>query len=144
MVANRKLAGGKLLFPSYRTGQEAMLTDVRKMLDAVAVRVDFKEREVNLYDFRHTYCAVRLQTLEHGAPVAAYMVGQELGHGGASLVKRVYGHLGTVRHRSEAVEYRVAQHAKAKHHDRPLREWVKALQAAYLAEIDRTITRLCI
>lgn len=129
-VAKRKLAGGRLLFPSYRTGQEAMLTDARKMLDAVAARVDFKEREVNLYDFRHTYCAARLQTIEHGAPVSPYTVGQELGHGGDSLVKRVYGHLGTVRHRSESVEYRVAQHPKAKHHDKPLREWVKALHAA--------------
>ncbi len=129
-VAKRKLAGGRLLFPSQRMDQEAMLTDVRKMLDAVSARVGVAAREVNLYDFRHTYCAARLQTLEHGAPVAAYTVGQELGHGGDSLVKRVYGHLGTVRHRSEAVEYRVAQHAKAKHHDKPLREWVKRLQQA--------------
>ena len=36
----------------------------------------------------------------------------ELGHGGHSLVKRVYGHLGTLRHRSEHVEYRVEQHAE--------------------------------
>lgn len=27
------------------------------------------------------------------------------------MVQRVYAHLGTVRHRSEAVEYRVEQHA---------------------------------
>jgi len=53
-----------------------------------------------------------------------------LGHGGDSLVKRVYGHLGTVRHRSKAVEYRVQQHLKAEHRDRPVREWVKALRAA--------------
>jgi hypothetical protein len=29
-----------------------------------------------------------------------------MGHGGVALVKRVYGHLGTVRHRSDRVEYR--------------------------------------
>ena len=29
------------------------------------------------------------------APVSGYTVGKELGHGGASLVNRVYGHLGT-------------------------------------------------
>ena len=60
--------------------------------------------------FRHTYCSARLQTLDQGAPVSIYTVGRELGHGGDSLVKRVYGHLGQVRHRSEVVEYRVEQH----------------------------------
>jgi hypothetical protein len=29
---------GKLLFASYRTGQEALVTDFRKLLDGVAVR----------------------------------------------------------------------------------------------------------
>ena len=29
------------------------------------------------------------------------------------MVRRVYAHLGTVRHRSEVVEYRVEQHEKA-------------------------------
>jgi hypothetical protein len=60
--------------------------------------------------FRHTYCSAHLQTLDQGAPVSTYTVGRELGHGGDSLVKRVYGHLGQVRHRSEVVEYRVEQH----------------------------------
>ncbi len=129
-LAERKLAGGRLLFPSYRTGEEAMLTDCRKLLDAVGARVGFNAREVNLYDFRHTYCAARLQTLDGDAPVSPYTVGQELGHGGDSLVKRVYGHLGTVRHRSKAVEYRVQQHLKAEHRDKAVREWVKALRAA--------------
>jgi len=32
-------------------------------------------------------------------------------HGGESMVRRVYGHLGEVRHRAEVVEYRVEQHA---------------------------------
>jgi hypothetical protein len=31
-------------------------------------------------------------------------------HGGEALVKRVYGHRGTVRHRSEVMEYRVEQY----------------------------------
>jgi hypothetical protein len=60
--------------------------------------------------FRHTYRSARLQTLDHGAPVSTYTVGRELGHGGDGLVKRVYGHLGQVRHRSEVVEYRIEQH----------------------------------
>ncbi len=60
--------------------------------------------------FRHTYCAARLQTLDRGAPVSEYTVARELGHGGTSLVERVYGHLGSVRHRSEVVEYLVENH----------------------------------
>jgi hypothetical protein len=39
-------------------------------------------------------------------------VAKELGHGGDSLVKRIYGHLGEVRHRSEMVEYRITDHAE--------------------------------
>ena len=107
-----------------------MLTDCRKLLDAVGARVGFSPRELNLYDFRHTYCAARLQTLDSGAPVSPYTVGQELGHGGDSLVRRVYGHLGTVRHRASVVEYRVAQHLKVQHRDKQVREWLKALRVA--------------
>ena len=44
-LAQRKLAGGRLLFPSYRTGQEAILTDCRTLLDAVGVRVGFAEQQ---------------------------------------------------------------------------------------------------
>jgi integrase len=67
--------------------------------------------------FRHTYCAARLQSLDHGAPVRVYTVTKELGHGRESMVRRVYGHLGEVRHRAEVVEYRLEQHA-AKLRDR--------------------------
>jgi len=44
---------------------------------------------------------------------------RELGRGGVSLVNRVYAHLSEVRHRAEAVEYRVKQH-EAKLTDRLL------------------------
>jgi integrase len=101
----------QLLFPSYRTGQEAMLTDFRKLLDAVAVRAGWKPGEIRSKMFRHTYCAARLQTVDHGAPVSTYTVAREMGHGGETMVRNVYGHLGQVRHRAEAVEYRVEQHA---------------------------------
>ncbi|MDB4890348.1 MAG: hypothetical protein JWL61_2203 [Gemmatimonadetes bacterium] len=100
-----------LLFPSVKgTG---MITDVRKMIDNVAVSVGWKRGEVRPYAFRHTYTAARLQTIDHGAPVAQYTVAKELGHGGDALIKRVYGHLGTVRHRSAHVEYRVEQHQES-------------------------------
>src|SRR5216684_7963197 len=60
---------------------------------------------------RHTYCAARLQTLDQGARVSTYTVAREMGHGGEAMVRRVYGHLGRLRHRAEVVEYRVEQHA---------------------------------
>jgi hypothetical protein len=37
-------------------------------------------------------------------------VAKELGHGSVAMVERVYSHLGAVRHRSDAVEFRVEQH----------------------------------
>ena len=113
MVLERYLAErppGRLLFPSYRTGQEAIVTDFRKVLDAVAVRAGWKAGEVRSKVFRHTYTAARLQTLDGGAPVSVFTVAKELGHGGEAMVRKVYGHLGQVRHRAKVVEYRVGQH----------------------------------
>ncbi len=75
-----------LLFPSYRTGEETMLTDFRKLLDAVAVRAGWRPGEIR---------------------VSLFTVAKELGHGGEAMVRRVYGHLGQVRHRAEEVEYRI-------------------------------------
>ncbi len=101
----------RLLFPSYVTGEEAMITDFRKVLDAVAARAGWKPGEIRSNMFRHTYCAARLQTIDHGAPVSPYTVAKEMGHGGETMVRKVYGHLGEVRHRAKVVEYRAEQHA---------------------------------
>lgn len=101
-------AEGGLLFPSPRNGE--MVTDFRKSLNAIAKRAGWGEGEVTSKMFRHTYCAARLQTLDRGAPVSAFTVSREMGHGGLRLVERIYGHLGDIRHRSEVVEYRVEQH----------------------------------
>ncbi len=46
----------------------------------------------------------------HRAPST---VAREVGHNSTDMIDRVYGHLGTVRHRGKQVEYRVAQHRKA-------------------------------
>jgi integrase len=121
--------GTGLLFPSPKGG--GMVTDVRKLLDAVAARVGWPERSINLYTFRHTYCAARLQTFDHGATVSPYTVGKELGHGGDSLVKRVYGHLGDVRRRSDVPEYRLEQ--------QPADRVIAALQSRYSVVDERTI-----
>jgi integrase len=102
---------GNLLFPSPKlSGNEGLITDTRKMLDAIGGRVGWKLGEIRTRIFRHTYCAARLQTLDRGAPVTPWTVAREMGHGGTRLVERVYGHLGEVRHRSEVVEFRVEQH----------------------------------
>jgi integrase len=87
-----------------------VITDFRKALDAVAVRAGWKAGEVRSKMFRHTYTAARLQTLDGKAPVSVFTVANELGHGGEAMVRKVYGHLGQVRHRAPVVEYRVQQH----------------------------------
>ena len=102
---------GRLLFPSYVTGREAMLSDFRKTLDRIGVRAGWKKGEVRSRAFRHTYCSARLQSLDGGAPVSPYTVQRELGHGSLGMIQHIYAHLGTVRQRSEVVEYRIEQHA---------------------------------
>lgn len=118
-----------LLFPAVGPRGEAMVYDFRKALDAVAIRAGFSESvigggevvkdkrgqtvlrsTIKIHMLRHTYTAARLQTLDHGAPISPYTVKRELGHGDLRLVEEVYGHLGEIRHRSDAVEYRVEQH----------------------------------
>jgi integrase len=100
--------GGTLLFPCWTGG---MVTDWRKTRDRVAERAGWKAGEIRSKRFRHTYCAPRLQTLDHGAPVSVYTVSRELGHGSTAMVEKVYSHLGSQRHRSAVVEYRAEQHA---------------------------------
>ncbi len=95
-----------LLFRSPRLEPEAMIVDLRKALDRIAVQAGREAGEIRTKVFRHTYCAVRLQTLDNGAPVASYTVSRELGHSSTTMVEEVYGHLGRVRHRSDVVEYR--------------------------------------
>lgn len=92
--------------------EEQPIRDLRRSLDVIAVRAGWQPGEIRTKVFRHTYCAARLQTLDRGAPVSPWTVAREMGHGGRSLVDRVYGHLGEIRHRSEVVEYRVEDFAR--------------------------------
>ena len=110
MFGPRLQLGGRLLFPSFASGQEAPLRETRRLLDRIAGRIGWKRGEIRHRLFRHTYCAARLQTLDYGAPVSLYTVSRELGHGSEEMVRRVYSHLGTVRQRAEVVEFRVEQH----------------------------------
>lgn len=62
-------------------------------------------KAINPRVFRVTYCSARLQTLDNGKPVASWTVEAEMGHNSGKMIKRVYGRIGEVRHRSEVVEY---------------------------------------
>jgi integrase len=105
--------GGTLLIPSWSAnGPERPLQDLTKLLERVARRAGMPAGELRSKMFRHTYCAARLQTLDRGAPVSLYTVSRELGHGSEDMVRRVYAHLGDVRHRAEVVEFRVEQHVE--------------------------------
>jgi integrase len=113
--------------PSGRRQGATMISDLEKMLDGIARFVGWEPGSIRSKMFRHTYCSSRLQTFERvkvgedeegepileAIPVSPFTVAKEMGHGGDSLVKRIYGHLGTVRHRSEHVEFRVDQHKEA-------------------------------
>jgi integrase len=102
--------GGRLLFPSPWADRERPIQDLRGLLDHIALRAGLKAGELRTKMFRHTYCAARLQTLDRGAPVSTYTVARELGHESEAMVRRVYAHIGEIRHRSEVVEYRAVQH----------------------------------
>ena len=86
------------------------------------------EGEVRTRRFRHTYCSARLQTVQRilkpgrkpddddafeYVEVSKFQVQKEMGHGGAQLVDRIYGHAQRNPHRSDVVEYRVEVHREA-------------------------------
>ena len=100
----------RLLFPAEDGG---MRRDIRGLLDRLGERAGWKAGEIRAKMFRHTYCAARLQTLDNGSPGGPYTVARELGHSSTTMVEKVYSHLGTIRHRSEVVEYRIEEHAAA-------------------------------
>jgi len=94
-----------LLFPSPTGGT---VHGLRKSLDAIARLAGMDEGEVRTRRFRHTYCSARLQTVQRivkpgkdpatdsdpyeWVEVSRFTVQKEMGHGGAQLVDRIYGH----------------------------------------------------
>ena len=79
--------------------------DVRKLLGR-AVKAAKVTKPVTWHTFRHTYTAMRIQTLDHGAPISLFTVATELGHTDTNLIRTTYGHLLTDRRRLETVAYR--------------------------------------
>ena len=114
-----------LLFPSTTGGR---IQDLRKSLDAMGALCGMEPGEVRTKAFRHTHCSARLQTVQGllkpgRAPtdpdafeyveVSRFTVQKEMGHGGAQLVDRIYGHPPMRPHRSDEVEFRVEKHQEA-------------------------------
>jgi len=102
----------QLLFPAWEGRTERRLGDFRKTLSAVTALAGLPG-EITSKVFRHTYCSARLQTLDRGEPVSVDLVRREMGHGDESLVRKIYGHLGTIRHRAPVVEFRADLHFEA-------------------------------
>lgn len=103
----------------------AMVGDLRKSLDQMGDLCGVETGEVRTRAFRHTYCSARLQTVQRilrpGSDpsderaweyieVSKWTVQKEMGHGGAQLVDRIYGHAQRTPVRSDVVEYRVEKH----------------------------------
>ena len=99
----------RLLFPAFVDGKEQMVTDIRRYLDAVAMRAGWQKGEIRTRVARHSYTLARLQTTENGAPVSPYTVAREMGWRSLEMIFETYGHLGTVGERKPFVEYRVEQ-----------------------------------
>ena len=97
-----------LAFPSPVTGRR--IKDVRKLLDRYAARIGLPEGRVRLHGLRHTFASSAIQLLDNGEPISMFTVSRWLGHGGESLTRRIYTHLGEIRHRSEELEYRIENH----------------------------------
>ena len=114
-----------LLFPATSGG---LIGDLRKSLDTMGRLCGMDEGDVRTRRFRHTYCSARLQTVQRilkpgrkpddddafeYVEVSKFQVQKEMGHGGAQLVDRIYGHAQRNPHRSDVVEYRVEKHRNA-------------------------------
>jgi integrase len=102
---------GDLLFRNTRGGMITSVTGAFDEASALLRRLGVKFAHVrrhagpDQYDLRRSFCAAALQILDGGRPIAPDTVARWLGRGGHSLARRVYGHLGEVRHRGEHVSF---------------------------------------
>ena len=102
-VANRNST--ELLFRKREGGE---LQDLRGSLGRALTNAKIT-KNVTWHVFRHTYTAMRLQTLDNGEPISTYTVARELGHTDTKMIERVYGHLLKDRRRLPEVRYRLLE-----------------------------------
>lgn len=95
-----------LVFPSHVEGA-GMLNDVRDAMETAVEKAKITKR-VTHHTLRHSYAAVRLQTVDAGEPVALYTVARELGHSGTSQIESTYGHVLDRRVRLSEVRFESA------------------------------------
>jgi len=95
------------LFPRSADEPHLPVGDVTKSIDNVALLCGYPKDTIRSLLARHTYCTVRLQTVDNEAPIAQSTVSKEMGHGSEAMVKRIYGHVPHDRPRLKYVEYRL-------------------------------------
>jgi len=101
-IRRRREEGGRLLFPgSEGESPKDIRGSLKTLVEAAGI-----EKHVTPHTLRHTYASVRIQTLDHGEPVALFTVAQELGHRSIKLLEERYAHLLIDRRRLGYVEYR--------------------------------------
>ena len=97
-----------LLFSTSLKSGEAMVTDIRKLLDRIAVRAGWNIRRGANEDFpSHLLRSSAADARRGESRKSVHCVPRT---GSREMVERTYGHLGTIRHRSDVVEYRVESH----------------------------------
>ena len=79
----------------------------RAMAAKDGVAFPAKTVRVTPHTLRHTYAAMRLQTVENGEPVAPWTVLKECGWRGLKMLEAVYAHIPKDRRRLAVVEYPV-------------------------------------
>lgn len=100
----RVLSHGECGSDLSRAGPRHQLAVGRVVVPGVQVEVDEA-----LLRFAHPVEVVRLAIVGE-ARRSPWTVEKELGHASRDMLEDVYGRLGEMRHRSEAVEFRVEQH----------------------------------
>lgn len=98
--------GSLPLFPSPRNDSIPLARNPQRMFDRLVERAGITGKRITPHTLRHTWCAMRLQTLDHGAPVAPYTVMHEGGWSSLRMIEAVYGHLPRHRLRLAELTYR--------------------------------------
>lgn len=115
------LVRGHLLCPAFsRAGEEILVSDRRNLvhqaqlraiqiLDDAGIEHSLREQRITPRALRVAYASARVQTTDHGQPVADRTVIFEMGHQSRGMLDKVYARIGRMefRQRLPVVEYRL-------------------------------------